>query len=145
MPYVNYNPYNTPYPFNPDTSPPRPHHIVVTDPWAGPQQPPKGPYGKLSNDGFLINYIGLTSETAEVIVDNVNRYIKVNSFTGRLRCLEKDPALHSLKEGDIWFNTTEDVVKYFDGIKIVSFDDFNIEYLTEEDIDLIWETVDGSL
>lgn len=76
---INYNPYNTPMPYNPPFAPPPPYPPQVpTEPWCGPQRPPKGPFGKLANDGYLINYNGLSSQTADVIVDNVNRTIKVN-------------------------------------------------------------------
>lgn len=146
MPYINYNPYNTPYPYNPHMAPPPPFPPLIvseTQPWTGPQEPPKGPYGKLSNDGFLINYVGLTSDSAEVIVDNKNRYIKVNAFPWKLQCFEVDPSLGFLKEGNIWFNTTENIIKYFDGVSIQTI--LIPDYLTYEDIDLIWETADGSL
>lgn len=52
--------------------PPRPPHPPV------PPMPPYGPHGKLPNDGFLINYDGIQSDTADVIVDNRNRTIKVD-------------------------------------------------------------------
>lgn len=71
MAYVGYNPQNVPVPpyyVNPPM-PPAPHC---------PPGPPHGPHGKLPNDGFMLNYEGVKSETSEVIIDNINRTIKVN-------------------------------------------------------------------
>lgn len=65
MAYVGQNPYNIPVP------PYYPNPPV-------PPCPPPGPHGKLPNDGFLINYEGLKTDTAEVIVNNENRTIRVN-------------------------------------------------------------------
>lgn len=71
MAYVGYNPQNVPVPPY-YVNPPVPHCPP------GPPMPPPGPHGKLPNDGFLVNYEGLESETAEVVVDNTNRTIQVN-------------------------------------------------------------------
>lgn len=60
-----------PYPYPPHPVPPRP----CPPP---PPAPPYGPHGKFPHDGFLINYEGLTTDTAEVNVDNINRTIKVD-------------------------------------------------------------------
>lgn len=100
MPYINRNPYNTPQSYNPEfvsTVPVR--HVVPSEPYIGPQQPPKGPYGKLSNDGFLINYDGLTSDTAEVIIDNANRTIKVNVNVDAIR---ENPVIEIGSASHIW-------------------------------------------
>lgn len=43
-----------------------------------PPAPPYGPHGKLPVDGFFINYEGLTTDTAQVTVNNLNRTIKVD-------------------------------------------------------------------
>lgn len=69
MAYVGYNPQNVPVPpyyVNPPACPPCPPPI------------PPGPHGKFPDDGFLINYEGISSDTADVIVDNRNRTIKVD-------------------------------------------------------------------
>ena len=74
MAYVGYNPQNVPVPpyyVNPPIPPMPPMP-------PGPPMPPDGPHGKLPNDGFMVNYEGLETETAEVVVDNTNRTIKVN-------------------------------------------------------------------
>ena len=68
MSYVGYNPGNIPVaPYCPPPAPPA---------------PPIGPHGKLPNNGFMIGYYGLSTDTAEVIVDNRNRTISVNSKVG---------------------------------------------------------------
>lgn len=143
---INYNPYNTPLPYNPPFVPPEPFPPPkATQPYCGPQRPPKGPYGKFTNDGFLINYNGLASDTAEVIIDNANRYIKVNVYDtlpGLVEVLEEDPSISDMKEGKVWYNSTENVLKYFDGDTVIILQNQN-EYLTEDDIDTIWENVDG--
>ena len=73
MAYVGYNPQNVPVPpyyVNPPAQvPPMP---------PVPPAPPFGPHGKFPNDGFLINYEGIQSDTADVIVNNENRTIKVD-------------------------------------------------------------------
>lgn len=51
--------------------PPVPHPPV-------PPAPPYGPHGKLPVDGFLINYEGLDTDTAQVHVDNRHRTISVD-------------------------------------------------------------------
>ena len=57
----------------------------------------------------------------------------------RLDPLFEDPQLPELQgqEGRIWYNMTEDVFKYYDGreVKIIE----NKNYLTADDIDVIWE------
>ena len=57
----------------------------------------------------------------------------------RLDPLFDDPQLSELQgqEGRIWYNMTEDVFKYYDGreVKIIE----NKNYLTADDIDVIWE------
>ena len=57
----------------------------------------------------------------------------------RLDTLFDDPQLSELQgqEGRIWYNMTEDVFKYYDGreVKIIE----NKNYLTADDIDVIWE------
>lgn len=55
----------------------------------------------------------------------------------RLDPLYDDPSLDKLQEGRIWYNMEQDVFKYFDGreIKIIE----NKNYLSTEDIDVIWE------
>lgn len=55
----------------------------------------------------------------------------------RLDPLIDDPGLEDLVEGRIWYNMTEDVFKYFDGREIQIIENRN--YLTTDDIDIIWE------
>lgn len=52
-----------------------------------------------------------------------------------------DPALEDLVESRIWYNRTEDVFKYFDGRDIQILEIQN--YLTSEDIDLIWNLAEA--
>ena len=80
MAYVGYTPQNIPVPpyyVNPPVdgcTPPYPPYPVPPV----PPVPPFGPHGKLPVDGFLINYEGIPSDTAEVTVDNRRRTIKVD-------------------------------------------------------------------
>lgn len=71
MAYVGYNPQNIPVP---------PYYVNPPMPPAPPcpPGPPSGPQGKFPTDGFLINYEGLKTDTAQVIVNNENRTIKVD-------------------------------------------------------------------
>ena len=95
MAYVGFNPqnipvppyYNQPHYYPPMPTPPVPGETTPVDPQDDtepgvtptvPPMPPYGPHGKLPNDGFLINYDGIQSDTADVIVDNRNRTIKVD-------------------------------------------------------------------
>ena len=55
----------------------------------------------------------------------------------RLDPLYDDPEIPDLVEGRIWYNMTEDVFKYFDGLNIQVIE--NKKYLTVEDIDTIWD------
>lgn len=101
MAYVGFNPQNIPAPpyYNqPVYYPPMPQPAAdqsgITPVYPAPPAPapvprppmppgpPYGPHGKLPNDGFFINYEGLTTDTAEVTVDNRNRTIKVDVNAG---------------------------------------------------------------
>lgn len=76
MAYVGFNPQNVPVPpyyVNPPVPPCPPGPPMPP----GPTIPP-GPHGKFPNDGFLINYEGLATDTAEVVINNQNRTIAVN-------------------------------------------------------------------
>ena len=70
MAYVGYNPQNIPVPpYYPPSVPPAP---------PCPPIPPYGPHGKLPNPGVMIDYTGLSSDTADVVVNNQARTIAVN-------------------------------------------------------------------
>ena len=82
MAYVGYTPQNIPVPPYYVNPPVRPDGCVPPcPPMPVPPVPPAphfGPGGKFPTDGFLINYNGVTSDTAGVIVDNRNRTIRVD-------------------------------------------------------------------
>lgn len=59
----------------------------------------------------------------------------------RLDPVYEDPDLDKLAEGRIWYNMTEDVFKYFDGLQIQVL--ANKDYLTTADIDTIWALAEG--
>lgn len=54
-----------------------------------------------------------------------------------------DPPLNRLAKGSIWFNENENVFKYYDGEEIKTFQTA-LDFLTIQDIDIIWDTAQGS-
>ena len=73
MAYVGYNPGNIPVPpFAPIPPAPAPVPVPI------PPAPPYGPQGKIPNPGFIIDYTGLSTDSADVVVNNQARTIAVN-------------------------------------------------------------------
>lgn len=71
----------------------------------------------------------------------MKQYSDINLMQNRLQQARLDPVQidpdpTTIREGQIWYNMTEDVFKYFDGREIQIIQRKN--FLTVEDIDVIW-------
>lgn len=71
----------------------------------------------------------------------MKQYSDINLMQNRLQQarldpVQVDPDPTTIREGQIWYNMTEDVFKYFDGREIQIIQRKN--FLTVEDIDVIW-------
>lgn len=71
----------------------------------------------------------------------MKQYSDINLMQNRLQQarldpVQVDPDPTTIREGQIWYNMTEDVFKYFDGREIQIIQKKN--FLTAEDINVIW-------